>query len=61
MVLFYPWYAKKLIKSKKRGKTNYYLIKFVFFQMNITFHVNIMVKYKWRRGLREKMCGGVKM
>jgi hypothetical protein len=51
----HQWYfTHGMLKSElkiKRGKINYYLIKVVTFQMNMTFHVRLMVKYKWRRGL----------
>jgi hypothetical protein len=51
-----PWwyFTHGMLKSElkiKRGKINRYLIKVMSFQMNMTFHVELMVKYKRRRGL----------
>jgi hypothetical protein len=47
---------KRDLKIKKGGKINYYLIKVVTFQMNMNFHVKIMVKCKWRTRLLQNMC-----
>jgi hypothetical protein len=42
---------KSELKNKKGGSLIIYLIKVMSFQMNMIFHVDLMVKYKWRRGM----------
>jgi hypothetical protein len=39
----------KIKRGGGGGGINNYLIKVVTFQMSMNFHVNLMVKYKWKR------------
>jgi hypothetical protein len=51
VVFFTHGMLKNKLKNKKDGKIIIHLVKVMSFRMNMNFHIELMVKYKRRRGL----------